>query len=169
MNNTDKTKVIKDLKGKSIIVSRKFDAPLANVWRAFTNGKLLDQWWGPAPWRCETKSMNFTVGGQWLYKMVGPEDEKHWACMNYNSIDDQKNIEIEDAFCDENGSINHDLPVAAGQMSFTENDKGTLVEFKMKYSTEEDVNKLIDMGFEQGIKICYDQLDELLVSNKSLV
>lgn len=169
MNSTDKTKVIKDLKEKSILVSREFDAPLANVWNAFTNSKLLDRWWGPSPWRCETKTMNFTVGGQWLYAMVGPEDEKHWACMNYRAIDNQKNIEIEDAFCDENGDINRDLPVARGQMSFTEKGNLILVEFKMNYPTEEDVKKLIDMGFEEGITICYDQLDELLVTNKSLV
>ncbi len=169
MNSTDKTKVIKDLKEKSILVSRKFDAPLENVWKAFTNSQILDQWWGPAPWRCETKNMKFTVRGQWLYAMVGPENEKHWACMNYNAIDDRKIIEMEDAFCDEKGNVNRDLPVARGQMSFTQTGDGILVEFKMNYPTEEDVQKLIDMGFEEGITICYDQLDELLVTNKSLV
>lgn len=169
MNNTGKTTVIKDIKEKSILVSREYDAPLPSVWNAFTISNVLDRWWGPAPWRCETKNMNFTVGGQWLYAMVGPENEKHWACMNYKTIDHQKNVEIEDAFCDENGNINHDLPVSNGQISFTETRNGTRVEFTMKYPTEEDVNKLIDMGFEEGITICYDQLNELLVKDKRLV
>ena len=169
MNSTGKTNVIKNLKEKSILVSREFGAPLTNVWDAFTDSKILDRWWGPSPWRCETKNMSFTVGGQWLYAMIGPENEKHWACMNYKAIDDQKNIEIEDAFCDENGNINRDLPVSSGQMTFTETENGTLVEFKMNYPTEEDVNKLIEMGFEEGIAICYDQLNELLVTNKSLL
>lgn len=78
MNTNKKTQVIKDLKEKSILVSREFNAPVETVWRAYTESELLDQWWGPAPWRAETKFMNFSVGGYWLYAMVSPENQKHW-------------------------------------------------------------------------------------------
>ena len=54
MTTNHKTQVIKNLQEKSILVSRTFNAPLANVWRAYTESKFLDQWWGPAPWRAET-------------------------------------------------------------------------------------------------------------------
>ncbi|MCW3076159.1 MAG: activator of Hsp90 ATPase 1 family protein [Bacteroidetes bacterium] len=162
----NKTKVEKDLKKKSVLVSREFKAPLSKVWRAYTESKFLDQWWGPSPWRAETKTIDFKSGGYWLYAMVGPENEKHWGRMNYIAIDLHKSFAIEDAFCDENGNQNAGLPVSKGQIVFTEKSSGALVEFKMIYNTEEDIKKIIEMGFEQGITICMDQLEKLLEENK---
>ncbi len=160
------TQVIKDLKEKSILVSREFNAPVELVWRAFTESEILDQWWAPAPWRAETKFQDFSVGGFWLYAMVSPENEKHWGRMNYLSIDTHKNFHLEDVFCDEDGNPNLELPVSKGSNEFTATATGTLVEFKMSYSTEEQLQKIIEMGFEQGITACLEQLNQLIIHAK---
>lgn len=160
--NTNKTNITKDFQEKSIVLFREFEAPLADVWRAFTESALLDQWWGPSPWRAETKSLDFRPGGFWLYAMVGPEEQRHWARMNYLSINHHKSFEIEDAFCDENGVVNTELPVSKGNNFFTVIPGGTRVEFKMVYPTEAALQTIVDMGFEQGITICFNQLDDLL-------
>lgn len=162
MITKNKTQVSKDLQQRSILVSREFNAPLVNVWRAYTEKELLDQWWGPHPWRAETKYMNFAEGGYWLYAMVGPENEKHWARMNYLAITHHKSFNAQDFFCDESGNINTSLPVSEGKMVFTETSSGTLVEFKLIYATEKDLQKIVEMGFEEGITICLDQLEKLL-------
>ena len=60
----------KDIKNKRMYITREFAAPIANVWQAWTDSKLLDQWWAPRPFRAETKRMDFREGGQWLYAMV---------------------------------------------------------------------------------------------------
>jgi uncharacterized protein YndB with AHSA1/START domain len=166
MTTNHKTLVIKNLQEKSILVSCTFNAPMANVWRAYTESEFLDQWWGPAPWRAETKSLDFKPGGHWLYAMIGPEGEKHWARMNYITIKPYEYFEMEDVFCDENGNTNANLPVSTGRMVFTETSNGTLVEYKMIYSMEEDVLKIIEMGFEEGITICLEQLQGLIDQNK---
>lgn len=166
MSSQNKSQVVKDFKEKSILVAREFNAPLARVWRAYTESELLDQWWGPAPWRAETKSMNFTVGGYWLYAMVGPENQKHWARMNYLSISHHQSFDLEDGFSDENGNMNSELPVSRGKNIFTKTANGTRVEFKMIYSTEADLQKIVEMGVEQGISICMDQLEELFKKNE---
>ncbi len=164
--NTNTTLVIKDFKEKSILVSREFQAPIELVWKAFTNSEILDQWWGPAPWRAETKFQDFSIGGYWLYAMVSPENEKHWGRMNYLSIDTYKNFQLEDAFSDENGIMNTDLPVSKGSNVFTATDKGTRVEFKMHYSTEEQLQTIVEMGFEQGITACLEQLNQLILNSR---
>jgi len=166
MSSNKKAEIVKNLKEKSILVSREFNAPLANVWRAYTESEVLDQWWGPAPWRAETKSMNFTVGGYWLYAMVSPENEKHWGRMNYLAIIHHKSFDLEDGFCDEDGSMNPGLPISKGKNVFTQTANGTRVEFKMIYPTEADLQKIVEMGFEEGISICLDQLEELFNKNK---
>lgn len=160
MNN--KTQVIKDLKTKTVTVIREFNAPVEKVWQAYTEKELLDQWWGPAPWRAETKTMDFRPGGHWLYAMVSPENQKHWGRMNYLTITPFESVEMEDVFCDENGNVNPDLPTSKGKFIFTKTENGTQAEFRMTYNSEEDVLKIIEMGFEQGITQCLEQLEALL-------
>ncbi len=159
-----KTTVIKEFPSKSILVSREFNSSVELVWRCYTEQRYLDQWWGPAPWRAETKTMKFENGGFWHYAMVGPDGEKHWGIMNYNDIIPLKQFEIEDAFCDENAIINSALPVSKGSMVFRSTENGTLVEFKMTYATEEQLQTLIEMGFEEGITVCLEQLSQLLLN-----
>jgi uncharacterized protein YndB with AHSA1/START domain len=160
--STSKTRIEKDFAQKSITVARDFDAPVEAVWRAYTQPDLLDQWWGPAPWRAETKVMDFTAGGYWLYAMVSPENQKHWGRMNYLAIEPHRSILIEDAFCDEHGVVNPALPVSRGSIVFTPTGQGTRVQFMMTYQEESQLQQIVDMGFEQGITTCFDQLDAVL-------
>lgn len=166
METNDKTVVIKDLKEKSVLVSREFNAQLHQVWLAYTKSNNLEQWWVPQPWKAETKSMNFTVGGHWLYAMVSPENEKHWGRMDYTAIKPQESFEIKDSFCDEDRYLNTSLPVSIGSVVFSPTDAGTLVEFKMFYTSEKEVETMIEMGFEQGITACLEQLEMLFLENK---
>jgi uncharacterized protein YndB with AHSA1/START domain len=166
METNSRTHVVKDLEEKSILVSRTFSAPLEKVWRAYTESELLEQWWAPKPWKAETKSMDFSVGGYWLYAMVGPENEKHWGRMDYTAITPHLSFEIKDSFCDEEGTVNTSLPVATGTIVFTTTESGTLVEFKMFYSNEKEIETMIEMGFEQGITACLEQLEALFQENK---
>ncbi|MFT3845284.1 MAG: SRPBCC domain-containing protein [Lacibacter sp.] len=161
--DNNQTTVVKDFKEKSIVVAREFNAAVSNVWRCYTEPELLDQWWGPAPWRAETKKMKFEVGGYWLYAMVSPEGEKHWGIMHYTGIELHKIISLEDGFCDAEGNLNEEMPVSTGEMIFTTTKTGTLVEFKMTYTTEEQLKTIVEMGFEQGITICLEQLSQLLI------
>lgn len=166
MGNSNKTLVVKDLEEKSVLVSREFTAPLEKVWRAYTESEILEQWWAPQPWKAETKTMDFTVGGYWLYAMVSPENEKHWGRMDYTAIAPHKSFAIKDCFCDEKGNINPSLPVSTGTIVFTTTDTGTLVEFKMFYSTKKEIETIIEMGFEQGMTACLEQLEKLFQENR---
>ena len=166
MITNSKTHVVTDLIEKSILVSKVFSAPVEKVWCAYTESNLLVQWWAPKPWKAETKTMNFSIGGYWLYAMVGPENEKHWGRMDYTAITPYKSIAIKDSFCDEEGNVNLSLPVSTGTITFTIIDNGILVEFKMFYSSEKEIETLIEMGFEQGITACLEQLEILFQENK---
>ncbi len=45
-----------DKENNTVEVQREFEGGLPLVWSAWTTPELLDQWWGPEPWRAETKS-----------------------------------------------------------------------------------------------------------------
>jgi uncharacterized protein YndB with AHSA1/START domain len=159
---SQKTKVKKDLEDKSITISREFKAPVEMVWRAYTEKEFLDKWWGPSPWRAETKSMEFREGGHWLYAMVSPENQKHWAKMNYSKINKHHKIEKQDFFCDETGKENDMFPPSNGSVVFTKTESGTNVDYKLKFTSQEGLDQLIQMGFEQGMSMCLEQLETLL-------
>ena len=82
MATTPKTLNVKDLKEKSILVSSILSDPLEKVWRGCTESELLEQWWARKSWKTETKTKHFSVGGHWLYAMVGPQNEKYWVRMD---------------------------------------------------------------------------------------
>ena len=159
---TNQTTIIKDFTAKTILISREFHAPLPAVWNAYTQSEILEKWWAPAPWRAESQFMDFSVGGHWLYAMVSPEGQKHYGRMNYTAIELHKWYEMEDVFCDENGVANTALPLSKGTVSFQETAAGTRVEFNMIYPTESDLKAIVEMGFEQGISACIEQLAVLL-------
>jgi len=150
-------------KAKSTVtVEREFDAPLDKVWAAWTESDLLEKWWAPQPYKVETKSMDFRVGGFWLYAMVSPENEKHWCREDYETIDELKSYSFLDAFCDEEGNITNEFPRSAWTNTFTKDGDKTLVNIVIKHDSPEDLEKILDMGFKDGFTAGLENLDALL-------
>lgn len=44
-----------DLDSATVYISKIYDADVSEVWDYFTQSELLDQWWAPKPWKCETE------------------------------------------------------------------------------------------------------------------
>ena len=152
----------KDLANKKIKVVREFDAPIEQVWKAWTESKLLDQWWAPKPWKANTKSMNFQEGGRWLYYMEGPDGSRQYCRLDYKSIRPNKEFIAEDAFCDENGNTTNELPSMHWKNSFSKSGDGTKVEVEISFASQDDLEKIIQMGFKEGFAAAHNNLDELL-------
>ncbi|WP_426292735.1 SRPBCC family protein [Dyadobacter endophyticus] len=151
-----------DKENNRINVEREFAAPVAKVWAAWTQSELLDQWWAPRPWKARTKSMDFSEGGSWLYAMLGPEGEEHWAKLDYKTINPQKSFSGIDAFCDENGKLNEEFARSTWTNTFTEADGSTTVSVVIQYDKYEDIEQIMQMGFKEGFTMALGNLDELL-------
>ena len=150
----------------TVNVKREFNAPLSNVWSAWTEPEILDQWWAPAPWKSKTKRMDFKEGGQRLYAMVGPEGEEHWAIADYTSITPKTNFKYLDAFCDNEGNLNTEFPRSDWNVSFSEKDKLTVVDVTIKHEKLSDLEQIIAMGFKEGFTIAMKGLDTIFASKK---
>lgn len=148
-----------DKENSTVNVKREFDASLSNVWSAWTEQEILDQWWAPAPWKSRTKSMDFKVGGRRLYAMVGPEGEEHWALADFTSISPKTNFKWLDAFCDSEGNINNAFPRSDWNVSFSENGNSTFVDIAIKHDKLSDLEQTIEMGFKEGFTIAMEGLD----------
>ena len=151
-----------DKENKKIFVKREFAAPLSRVWAAWTERELLDQWWAPKPWQAQTKSMDFKEGGTWIYAMVGPDGTKHWSCAEFHSITPYISFSGKDAFCDEEGNIDHNMPVSVWSNEFQETGDSTTVFIAITYEKDSDIDKILEMGFKEGLSAAMENLDELL-------
>lgn len=162
MESNSKTIYRKDLEAKKIFVKRYFDAPLNFVWKAWTEAELLDQWWAPKPWKAETKSLDFKVGGHWLYAMCGPDQSRHWSISIFTSIQPQKSFSTEVSFCDEAGNRLPELTKSTWQVNFKEEGNRTCVDVELTFENLESLQQLVEMGFEQGFAMAHGNLDEMI-------
>lgn len=158
------TTYTKDLDNKRILVSREFDAPVSEVWKAWTDPEILEKWWAPKPWKAVSHSMDFKEGGQWLYYMQGPEGEKHYCRMTYTTIHPKKEYMGEDGFCDENWNPSTELPNMHWKTQFTESGAGTRVDVEVSFDSLEDLEKIVEMGFQEGFAAAHQNLDEVLLN-----
>ncbi|MDR2038835.1 MAG: SRPBCC domain-containing protein [Bacteroidales bacterium] len=147
----------------TVHITREFAANVEFVWNAWTKPMFLDQWWAPKPYRTETRSMDFKEGGMWLYAMISPENETHWSKAEYKSIEPTRQISWLDAFCDENGNENPEMPHSLWTINFIENNGITSVNINIRHDRTADLEMLIQMGFKEGINMAFENLDKLLL------
>lgn len=162
MITENQVQITKDLQNKRVIITRYFDAPVEEVWNAWTDSSLLDQWWAPKPYKAQTKEMNFTEGGYWLYAMVGPDSSKTWCKVEFTRIDPHKSFEAVDSFCDEQGNKSSGFPGMHWKNRFHAAANGTEVIVEILFATEDDLKKIMEMGFEVGFTAGLGNLEKLL-------
>ncbi len=145
----------------TVNIKREFKAPISDVWSAWTEPEILDQWWAPAPWKSKTKKMDFKEGGQRLYAMLGPQGEEHWALADFTSISPITNFKYLDAFSDSEGNLNEDFPRSDWDVNFQEQNGSTFVAIEIKHENLSDLEKIIEMGFKEGFTIAMEGLDKI--------
>jgi uncharacterized protein YndB with AHSA1/START domain len=156
------TSITKDAANKKLFVVREFDGTLEQVWKAWTESKLLDMWWAPKPWKAKTKKMDFREGGFWLYCMEGPDGTQIWCRVDYQTIIPNRGFTTIDAFCDAEGNKTSDFPGMHWKNEFSETETGTKVIVELTFASEADLEKIIEMGFKEGFTAAHNNLDELL-------
>jgi uncharacterized protein YndB with AHSA1/START domain len=111
--------------------------------------------------------MNFEVGGRRFYAMVSPEGQERWQVQRYTSITPKTNFKIFSAFADKDE--NPELPGSEWDISFSEQ-KGhdgsrvTKVSITIYNESLARLEKMIEMGFKEGLAVQMENLDELLAS-----
>lgn len=62
--------------GYELRLERLLHVPRANVWRCWTEPRLLERWFGPEDWTTEVKALELRPGGASHIVMHGPNGEK---------------------------------------------------------------------------------------------
>lgn len=156
-------KLSHEVQGKELILRREFNAPREKVFEAFSECEYLQQWWGPRSWPVRYCTIEFHQGGVWHYCLQGPEHEdESWGKAVFKEIRKPEYIAFDDHFSDAEGNINHAMPTSFNEYRFAEENGKTILDCRSTYSSEEDVQKVMDLGAVDGIAETFDRLDELL-------
>ena len=163
MASNNRTVFVKDFANNNMVVTHQCDADLETVWDMWTKPELLDLWWAPKPWRSETVSMDFTNGGRRFYAMVGPNNERQYNIGDFSNIVLHKAFSVRDGFTDKNQMILEDMPQTDWKVEFAKGSGGTKVTVTL-LGPGTQLQRLVELGFEEGFKMALGNLDEELVA-----
>lgn len=144
----------------SVFVMKIFPQSVTEVWKYFAEAEFLEKWWAPKPWTAETREFDFREGGKWLYAMVGPDGDRHYARADFKEITPHRSISYIDCFTDEKGEVLQGLPGANWLIGFTGVEEGTKLTVNIHFASREDLDKVLEMGFEEGFKMALNQLED---------
>jgi len=90
---------------RALIITRIFNAPREQVWKAWTEPERYMRWWGPKGFTSPASKIDFRVGGAYLSCMRSPEGQDFWSTGIYREIVPLERIVCTDSFADEKGNV----------------------------------------------------------------
>jgi uncharacterized protein YndB with AHSA1/START domain len=145
-----------------LVVERVFNAPRELVFKAFTEPERLARWFGPAGWTLPVCTVDLRVGGIWHYCMRGPNGEESWGRAVYREITPPTRLVYADAFSDATGTVDERLPQTVVTIDFLAEDGKTRLVNRSEFGSAGDLQQVIAMGVEQGMRETWERLDALL-------
>jgi uncharacterized protein YndB with AHSA1/START domain len=89
----------------ALVITRVFDAPVDQVWKAWTDPEEIKKWWGPEHFTAPAIKNDLRVGGSYLYCMRSPDGQDFWSTGTYREIVPMERIVATDSFADEQGNV----------------------------------------------------------------
>jgi len=141
-------------------IARRLDAPLAAVWRCWSEPDLLMRWYCPLPWRVTQARMDMRPGGAFSVVMEGPEGERQDLPGVWLVIEPGKRLVFTDAFTQ--GFMPAGKPFMTGEILFAPAQEGGVDYVAMAHHwSAEDMETHRTMGFDEGWNAVADQLEAL--------
>lgn len=139
-----------------------FDASVERVWQVWEDPRLLERWWGPPTWPATFDRHEFVPGGRSNYYMTGPDGEKARGWWVITSIEPPRRLEFDDGFADENGEPVGDMGATHGVVTLEASEVGTRMTAVTTFESVEQLEKMLAMGMEEGMREALGQIDALL-------
>jgi len=82
---------------KDLIITRTFDAPVEQVYKAWHDPEMIKQWWGPDGFSCPQATIDFREGGVSLVCMRAPQEfggQDSFSTWHYTAIVPNERIEF---------------------------------------------------------------------------
>ncbi len=157
------TSVTKDIEAVTMTVVAEFPASVERLWNAYTDPRQIERFWGPPYWPAKFWRHDVTPGGRSIYTMTGPEGEESTGYWEWVAVDPGKGFEVRDGFAiDTDGTPNTQMPSLRMVFTFEATDAGSRLTTTSHFGSLEELEQLIGMGMEDGMRAAMGQIDDVL-------
>jgi uncharacterized protein YndB with AHSA1/START domain len=141
---------------REIHVERVFDAPRDRVFAAFTDPKLIPEWWGPRDTTTVVDQMDVRPGGSWRFVIRNSDGSETGFRGTYREITPPERVVQTFEW--------EGMPGYVSVETATFEDLGdcTKVTTTSLFHTTEERDGMLESGMERGLNESYARLDELL-------
>ena len=158
-----KTSITKDPEAHTMTIAVELDVPVERAWQLWADPRQLERWWGPPTYPATVVDHDFVAGGRVNYFMTGPEGDKPHGYWEILAVDPPNRLELKDGFADDSGTPNPDLPTTIMVMTLTPRaGGGTLMATQSRFESLEAMEKMIEMGMEEGMTEALGQIEGIL-------
>jgi uncharacterized protein YndB with AHSA1/START domain len=156
------TDVVKNPATLTLTVTAEFSVPLRRLWDAYADPRKLERFWGPPSWPATFTRHDMAVGGRSQYTMRGPDGGTSSGYWEFLAVDAPRRFEVRDGFSRPDGSDNTDMPSMRMVFVFDETPTGSRLVTTTYFPSAEALEKLLNMGMEQGMREAMGQIDDVL-------
>jgi uncharacterized protein YndB with AHSA1/START domain len=162
MSESAKTEVILP-SDHEVKVVRKFNAPSALVYKAYTTPELMQRWLlGPPGWTMPVCEMDVRVGGQFRWRWRNIENGQEFGFHGEFRVLEPGRRIVHTEYYDP-GSVGGDMGDGSLiTVELTEQNGVTTMSTLMDFYTKEARDAAMSTGMTDGMEITYQRLEEML-------
>lgn len=163
------TSVEKDLDALTLTVVADFPVPVRRLWDAYADPRQIEKFWGPVDWPATFTRHDMAAGGRSEYYMTGPDGERSGGYWAFRAVDPGRSFEVQDGFAGPDGRPDPSMPTMRMTYVFEETDAGSRFVATTRFSSLDELEQLLGMGMEEGLRSAMSQVDEVLADLASFV
>jgi uncharacterized protein YndB with AHSA1/START domain len=146
----------------SFTLIAEFVAGVERVWQVWEDPRQLERWWGPPSWPATFEKHELTPGGEASYFMTGPDGEKARGWWRITAVQAPSHLEFDDGFADDDGAPVEAMGTTHATVTLEAIGDRTRMTILSTFESEEQLNQMVEMGMEEGMKEAAGQIDALL-------
>lgn len=155
----------KNFEALSLTLVAEFDAGAERVWQLFEDPRQLERWWGPPTYPATFYQHDFVPGGKASYYMTSPEGEKFHGWWEFTSIQAPRQLEFNDGFADSDGKPTGEHGTSHATVTLEPLGDRTRMTMLSAFESEEQLEQMMQMGMEEGLKEAVGQMDSILAEH----
>ncbi len=156
------TSVTRDTEALTMTVVADFPASVQRLWEAYIDPRQLERFWGPPSFPATFTRHDAAVGGRSTYTMTGPDGEAHGGYWEWLSVEPGQGFEVLDGFADQDGEPNREMPSMRLRFVFEATDDGSRVTSTSHFTSLAELEQLLDMGMDEGMREAMGQIEAVL-------
>jgi uncharacterized protein YndB with AHSA1/START domain len=145
---------------RELVLTRLIDAPREKLFRAWTEPKLVKQWFAPLPWTTSAAEIDLRPGGASLIVMRDPDGNEFPNPGIYLEVVKNERLVFTDAFT--RAWEPSEKPFMTAIVTFEDEGGKTRYTARVRHWTVADREAHEKMGFHEGWGQCADQLAALV-------